>query len=297
MELPARTFHWTAGDVRRYHLALGAGTDPTDPVELRYVLEPGLCVLPTFALTIPAMLGVAAPDSYRRSRPEIAYPGIELDLSSVLHARQGLVVRRPLPTDGEVSVRVRIADIYDKGSAAVVVQEATMAGADGKELVTAESGLYALGAGGFGGRRGPSAESSRVAIPRRTPDFVLDVATVPQQALLYQLCGERNPIHSDPAVAAAAGFPRPILQGVCLYGMVCKAIVGAMLGGDADRVVSYSVRFAGVVYPGETVRARVWSATDGLVLTASVPEREDALVLVDGRLVIVGEPAGGTAPG
>ena len=115
--------------------------------------------------------------------------------------------------------------------------------------------------------------------PERSPDLSLDIPILPQQALLYRLCGDRNPLHSDPEFASAAGFPRPILHGLCTYGMTCKALTDALLDGDTARVGSYGARFAGVAFPGETLKASVWKEDGKLLATVTAPSREDAVVL------------------
>lgn len=119
----------------------------------------------------------------------------------------------------------------------------------------------------------------RPSPPDRAPDLVVDIPTLPQQALLYRMCGDRNPLHSDPGFAAAAGFPRPILHGLCTYGMTCKALVDAVLDGDATRVGSFGGRFAGVVFPGETLRAAIWVDGDRSVAVVDTGARRRAVVL------------------
>jgi acyl dehydratase len=269
-ELPEQPFAWTSSDVLLYHLALGAGQDPTAPGELRYATEKDLQVLPTFALVAP---------TFRQFEPPaVSFPGIEIDLAAVLHGGQELVVHRPLPTEGRATLRSRVADVYDKGSAAVVIQESEGVDEAGRALFTTRSSIFARGEGGFGGERGPSA---RVEAPDHEPDLEVHTTTLPQQALWYRLCGDRNPLHSDPDFAASAGFPRPILHGLCSYGMVCKALVDALLDGDATRVGAFSTRFAGVVYPGETLHTRVWRRDADWVVAATAVERDDAPVLAD----------------
>ncbi|CAM3495666.1 MaoC/PaaZ C-terminal domain-containing protein [Kibdelosporangium persicum] len=256
------TFEWMPSDVLLYHLALGAGANPTSEVELRYATEPDLQVLPTF--------GVVAPNFKRTKPPAVSYPGVEIDLAKVLHGQQEITVHRPLPVRATATISTRISDVYDKGKAAVIVQEATAVDSAGEPLYTTRSSIFARGEGGFGGSRGPSAS---VELPGRAPDFVLETPTLPQQALLYRLCGDRNPLHSDPAFAAAAGFPRPILHGLCTYGIVCKAVVDGVLGGDVSQVSGFATRFAGVVYPGETLRSQVWQEDKRLLVTCSVDDR------------------------
>jgi acyl dehydratase len=270
-ELPSHDLSWTASDVLLYHLAIGAGPD-----DLRYVYERDLRVLPTFAVVAPTLRDTTP--------PALTMPGVDVDLAAALHGRQELTVHRPLPVDGKARTRSVIADVQDKGSAAVIVVETRAADPAGEPLFTNRTTIFVRGEGGFGGRRG---ESSRVPVPSREPDAVVETPTWPQQALWYRLCGDRNPLHVDPAFAARAGFPRPILHGLCTYGVVCRAVVDALLDGDVGRVTGCSARFAGVVFPGETLRTRVWAeAPDRYVLTTSVVERDDAPALADTILTV-----------
>lgn len=274
-ELPAVQFGWTASDVLLYHLALGAGANPTDPRELRYATETDLQVLPTFA--------VVAPTVHATEPPRVSYPGIEIDLAKVLHGTQRIDLHGALPAQGKATAVTRVADIYDKGSAAVVVTETLVSDLDGEPLWTNTSSIFARGEGGFGGQRGPSSSTGR---PEREPDAVLSTATLPQQALWYRLLGDRNPLHSDPAFAAAAGFPAPILHGLGTYGIVCKTLVDEFLDGDVTRVRSFGVRFAGVVFPGETLRTLAWREDDRIVVETSVAERDNAPALSGAELVV-----------
>ena len=151
----------------------------------------------------------------------------------------------------------------------MIWSETTVTTPDGTPLWTQKRSIFARGEGGFGGERGPSTSSEP---PERAPDFELSIAVSPQQALLYRMCGDRNPLHSDPEFASAAGFPRPILHGLCTYGMTCKAMVDALLDGDTARVGSYGARFAGVVFPGETLKASVWKEDGRLRAVVTAPE-------------------------
>lgn len=267
------TFGWTPSDVLLYHLALGAGGDPADPRELRYVYERDLRVLPTFA-TVAANLRVFEP-------PSVSFPGVEVDLAKVVHGRQSVTLHQPIPVAGEAVARSRIADVLDKGKAAVVIQRTDVADTSGNPLWTAESSIFARGEGGFGGERGAS---DRVEVPDRAPDAVIDTPTLPQQALLYRLCGDRNPLHADPDFARTAGFDAPILHGLCTYGIVAKAVTDALLDAEVTRVASWSAKFAGIVQPGETLRTRVWRDGDTLVVTTTAPDRDEAPVLTDAVL-------------
>ncbi|MDT4917457.1 MAG: hypothetical protein QOH89_2157 [Pseudonocardiales bacterium] len=274
-ELPAEDFSWSSSDVLLYHLALGAGGDPVDPRELRYTIEDGLQVLPTFA--------VVAQTVHRFEPPVVEYPGVSIDLAKVLHGTQRVDVHRPLPADGKARATARVKGVYDKGAAAVVEVETLVTDLDGRPLWTNTSSIFARGEGGFGGDRGPSGPPPP---PDREPDAVIVTPTAPQQALWYRLVGDRNPLHSHPEFAAKAGFPRPILHGLCTYGMVCKAVVDAELEGDVSRVAGYGVRFAGVVYPGETLRTSVWREGDRRVLVTTVDERGDSPALTGAELVV-----------
>ena len=269
-ELPEVTFSWTASDVALYHLAVGAARDPLDAAGLRYVDDAAPKVLPTFA-TVAATF-------HATQAPTVSFPGIDIDLAKVVHGSQQITAHRPLPPEGKATTRKRIVEVQDKGSAAVIISEGVTVDETGEPLWTERSSIFAKGEGGFGGERGAS---SKVAYPDRAPDVTLQVPTLPNQALLYRLCGDRNPLHSDPAFAAAAGFPRPILHGLCTYGSVCRAVVDELLGGDVVAVADFSATFAGVVFPGETLDVAVWDEADRLLVTASVIDRENAPALAN----------------
>ncbi|BAD55304.1 MaoC family dehydratase N-terminal domain-containing protein [Nocardia farcinica] len=269
-QLPSREFAWTPSDVQLYHLGLGAGTRWTDEAELRYLDDREPQVLPTFA-TVAQTLHETEP-------PKVSFPGIDIDLAKVVHAHQEVQVHRPIPAAGKATSTGRISELWDKGSAAVIVQEHTITGSDGAPLWTTRSSIFAKGEGGFGGERGPS---TRTELPDRDPDAEVAIPTLPQQALLYRMLGDRNPLHSDPAFAKAAGFPAPILHGLCTYGLVCKAATDTVLDSDATRVTGFRARFAGVLFPGETIRARIWRGAGELTIAATVADRDDAPVLGD----------------
>ena len=275
-ELEPVEFSWVSSDVQLYSLALGAGSDPMDSRELRYLTDGTPQVLPTFS-------SVAA-SFHATEAPTVSVPGIEIELSRVLHASEAVTVPAPLPASGAGRAVTRITEIWDKGKAAVIFNETTVADSSGKTLWTVKRSIFARGEGGFGGERGPSTSAET---PERAADFEIDIPVLPQQALLYRLCGDRNPLHSDPEFAAAAGFPRPILHGLCTYGMTCKALVDTVLDADTTRVGSYGARFAGVVYPGEMLKASVWQDGDRLRAVVTAPSRGDETVLAGVELVAV----------
>ncbi|NLU82176.1 MaoC/PaaZ C-terminal domain-containing protein [Rhodococcus sp. HNM0569] len=262
-ELPTTEFAWTASDVQTYHLALGAGEHPLDEAELRYLDDRSPVVLPGFA--------TVAPSFHATEPPAVSFPGIEIDLAKVVHGSQAVTVHRPIPAEGKARTTTRIAEVWDKGKAAVIVQEGVTTDLDGEPLWTTRSSIFARGEGGFGGERGPS---ESVAYPDRPADETLRVRTLPQQALLYRMCGDRNPLHSSPEFAVAAGFPAPILHGLCTYGIVQRAIVDGLLSADPTAVGGFSARFAGVVFPGETLEVSCWREEGRVLATAGVVERE-----------------------
>jgi len=267
-------FSWTSSDVQLYHLALGAGRDPMDARELRYLTDGTPQVLPTFSSV--------ASTFHMTEAPKVSFPGIEIELSRVLHASEAVRVPAPLPPHGSARAVTQITDIWDKGKAAVILNETTVTDPAGNLLWTVNRSIFARGEGGFGGERGPSTSAET---PGRAADFEIDIPVLPQQALLYRLCGDRNPLHSDPGFASAAGFPRPILHGLCTYGMVCKALTDTVLDADTSRVGSYGARFAGVVYPGETLKASVWQDGNRFSAVVTVPSRGDETVLAGVELV------------
>jgi acyl dehydratase len=282
--LPDRSFSWSSSDVLLYHLGIGAGSragDNLDPKALRYTLDDGhLQVLPSF--------GIVAPTFHETNPPPLDLPGCDLNLAQVVHGSQAIEVHAPLPTEGSAVLSTRISDVWDKGKAAVIWQEgvarsvSTDSGAHGEELWTVRSSIFVRGEGGWGGDRG---QSNVVEVPDRKPDTDTAYQVTPQQALLYRLCGDRNPLHADPEFAQAAGFPAPILHGLCSYGIVLRTVTDDLLGGDAARVRAFAARFAGVVFPGETIRVQAWDEEDQIVVSATIDspraERDGAPVLAD----------------
>ncbi|MEU2558256.1 MaoC/PaaZ C-terminal domain-containing protein [Streptomyces longispororuber] len=268
------TITWGHKDVQLYHLGLGAGANPdkpdpaTDPDELRYTLESRLHVLPSFATVAGGGMGAMG---------GLSAPGIDVDLAAVLHGGQSVEPHRPIPVAGTATLTSKVAAIHDKGKAAVIVLRADAADDDGP-LWTSEAQLYVRGEGGFGGERGPSARS---ADPGRPADRSVDRPVRGDQALLYRLSGDWNPLHADPDFAKLAGFDRPILHGLCSYGMTLKAVVDTVLGGEVARVRACRTRFAGVAYPGETLRIGMWEEPGRVLARVTAVERDGAPVLTD----------------
>ncbi|MEU9365663.1 MaoC/PaaZ C-terminal domain-containing protein [Streptomyces avermitilis] len=260
---------WDHKDVLLYHLGLGAGIPATGPDELRYTLESRLHVLPSFA----TVAGAGSPGVIGG----LSMPGVDVDLARVLHGGQSVELHRPIPVTGTATATSRIAAVYDKGKAAVLVMRTEVADAEGP-LWTNDAQIFVRGEGGWGGERGPS---TRLEPPAGEPTAVVERPIREDQALLYRLSGDWNPLHADPEFAKLAGFDRPILHGLCTYGMTLKAVVDTRLAGDVTRVRSYRTRFAGVVFPGETLRIRMWQRDGRVQVSVTAVERDDAPVLAD----------------
>ena len=259
-------------DVILYHLGVGAGVPPTDPNELAYTYEQNLKVLPSF-VTVARGGGNALFNT----------PGLEFNPALMLHGEQEVEIHKALPPEAKLRGKTRIADIFDKGKAALVVVENNVSDESGDPLFTTRMSLFMRGEGGFGGPSGPKVGNEA---PDREPDGVVESTTLPQQAVLYRLNGDKNPLHIDPDFAAKGGFERPIIHGLCSYGIVCKAVVDGALGGDTTKVASYQARFRGVAYPGETYRTLYWREGDRLIVQARIKERDDAVVISNAVVTI-----------
>ncbi|WP_434086236.1 MaoC/PaaZ C-terminal domain-containing protein [Mycobacterium lentiflavum] len=212
--LPQRQSSWTPSEVILYHLGVGAGSTPTDPAELEYTYEAHLKVLPSYRV-IPAV--PMLPDMLK-------VPGIDVDFAQLLYGEQELEIHQALPVHAEVCTSATICDIADKGGGALVVLEAvTTEAATAQPLVTNRFSAFVRGEGGFG-RASSRTPGTAPPAPTGPSDAEITCSTVPSQALLYRLSGDMNPIHADPVFARRGGFERPILHGLCSYGMVCKAV-------------------------------------------------------------------------
>jgi acyl dehydratase len=254
------TYSWTRDQVILYHLGVGAGVPATDPGELEYTYEKNLKVLPSYGV-IPVFGSLVSLGSI---------PGLQFNMAMLLHGEQDLEIHRPIPTSGTIQSAGEVVGIYDKGKAALVVLEVKSRDEAGEPLFTNRFSLFLRGEGGFGGESGPKAGNQP---PEREPDGVVESPTLPQQALVYRLSGDKNPLHADPEFAKLGGFDTPIIHGLCSYGIVCKAIVDDALAGDVGRVARYQVRFAGVAFPGETYVTSYWKQDDQILIQASTKER------------------------
>jgi acyl dehydratase len=200
----------------------------------------------------------------------VGLEGLSFNPMMLLHGEQDLVLHKALPARAKVENTGRVSDVFDKGKGALVVVETETKDESGDLLCTNRFSAFIRGEGGFGGESGPAPGNEA---PAREPDVVAESPTLPQQALLYRLSGDKNPLHVDPNMAALGGFDQPILHGLCSFGIVCKAAVDKALDGDVTRVARYQARFSGVVFPGETIVTSIWREGDKVVLSAATKER------------------------
>jgi acyl dehydratase len=273
-KLPEGEASYTQDQVILYHLGLGigAGSAQTDPKQLEYTYEKDLKVLPSFAV-IPAfgaMGGLAS------------IPGMDFNFAMLLHGEQDIQIHKPIPTAQKLEISGSIPEIYDKGKAALVILESTAKDETGEDLFTNRFSLFIRGEGGFGGDSGPKAGNQA---PDRAPDGTVETTTLPQQALLYRLSGDKNPLHADPDFAKMAGFDQPIIHGLCSYGIALKAVVDDALDGDTGKVARYQARFAGVAFPGETYITSYWKEGDKIFLEAKSKER-DAVIISNAAITL-----------
>lgn len=266
-----RTQAYTDRDTMLYALSLGFGSDPLDLDELRFVYEENLVALPSMAVVL-CHLGAW-----------IANPATGATRSKVVHGEQRVFVHKPLPPTGTLASKARIVGVEDKGAdkGALIHVERVMTDFDtGEPLVTVVNTSFCRADGGFEGSFGPSFQSH--VLPGRAPDQVVDLPTRPDAALWYRLNVDRNPLHVDPEAAQRAGYPRPILHGLCTYGMAARAIVSGVLGYRADRLRSLQARFSSAVFPGELLRFELWIDASTVSFRATVPARGKT-VLDNGR--------------
>lgn len=264
-------------EVMLYALGVGFGRDPMNEKELPFVYEEHLQPVPTMANVIAWGAG------NMREKTGVNY-------TMVLHGEQRLTLHRQLPIEANVIADTRVVGAFDKGAAkgAVIVSETELRlKASNLPLVTLSSTMFARGDGGFlkDGQKSEGEPPAPHPIPDRAPDHVVVCDTRPDQALLYRLSGDRNPLHADPKVAKEAGFKMPILHGLGTYGTCCRAIITSVCNYDASKIRQFNVRFSSPVYPGENITTEIWQDGNVISFRAWVKER-DTMVINNGKCVL-----------
>ena len=243
---------WTSKQSLMYALGVGAGVSDPTGFELEFTTENSDGITQRALPTMGVVIGGARTPDFGSFNPVF-----------LLHAEQQITCHREIPAEGSGIATGRVGNIYDKGKAALVYLETDVVGTNGEARWSTSAGLFLGGEGGWGGDRGPSNDW---AAPDRDPDHVVSTATRNDQALLYRLSGDRNPLHSDPTFAAAAGFDTPILHGLCTYGFTGRALLHAACGSDPARFGSLGGRFKSPVVPGEVLDVHAWEVDGETVL-------------------------------
>jgi acyl dehydratase len=264
---------WDSKDALLYAVGVGAGSiDPLAPDELKYTTENSINVeqrvLPTFGV----MLAIAPVD----------YGAIgEINFANLVHGEQSIHLHQPIPVEGTVRNVGKVTGIYDKGSGMVISSEATSLLVEtGEPLLTSTTSAFIRGAGGWGGDRGPTGPKN--VPPEREPDQVVTYQTRIDQPLIYRLSGDRNPLHSDPEFAKLAGFPKPILHGLCTFGFTGRALLHALADGDDRKLTGVEARFAKPVFPGQPLTVKIWRTGDGEAVYTTENGDGD-VVIAEGR--------------
>jgi acyl dehydratase len=271
LRIPDTERSYTEKDVILYALGIGLGQNPADPAELAFVYEKNLKVLPTF----PVVLGFEP--FLLRDR----HTGVNFEMT--VHGEESLTLHRLPATAGSIVARHRIHDVIDKGAgkgALLLIERAIFDKAAAEPIATIRQTVFCRADGGFSGATRPSPPVH--PLPERAPDHVCDLPTRPEMALIYRLSADVNPLHADPEVARAAGFERPILQGLGTFGVAGHAILRAVCGYDPARLRSIAGRFSAPVYPGETIRTEIWRDGSVVSFRASIVGR-DVVAINNGR--------------
>lgn len=271
-DIPVR---YTERDTMLYALGIGIGAEATDAGQLRYVYEKDLQAVPTMV----AVLG--SPGSWMRT------PSTGVDFFKLVHGEQDVRIVRALPSEGNLIARNRVHSITDKGAgkgAVVVLLRELMDAASGELIAQIRQLNFLRGDGGFSAESGISDAGPEAlpAIEERPADIEISLSSLEQAALIYRLSGDYNPLHADPEFATRAGFARPILHGLCTYGMACHAVLRSVCDYDAARFKRLAARFTSPVYPGETIRFEIWKNAPGLLRLRAHVDARSVVVLNNG---------------
>ncbi|KAJ3093174.1 hypothetical protein HK102_003582 [Quaeritorhiza haematococci] len=285
-QFPEHAFHITEKDVILY--ALGLGAKRTD-LDLVYENSDKFLTLPTFGV-IPAMACQTATIPFNDFLPEF-------NPMMLLHGEQYLEIKKPLPTSGKLISKGRVVDILDKGKAAAVILGVTTKDEAGNVVCENESTLFIRGLGGFGGKKNVDrgAASAPNNPPNRPPDAVIREKTSEDQAALYRLSGDLNPLHIDPDMSKMGGFDVPILHGLCTFGIAGKHILRKYADSDTAKFKSIKVRFAKHVFPGETLETQMWKEGNKVIFQVRVVER-DAIAISNAAVELEGPATASAAP-
>ncbi len=268
-------FGYTDRDVMLYAYGIGLGADPMNEKELPFVNEAYYTAKPL--RVVPTFASVAA---------WTASPGhIDINRLLVVDGERDITFHKPMPVAANITADSSVVGLFDKGKdkGAVIMRQTILRDETGDALVTILSSGFARGDGGFGGPSGGQPEAHKV--PTRAPDRSVDISTRPDQALVYRLSGDRNPLHSDPEFASRAGFPRPILHGMCTYGITCRGVLQTYADYDPAAFKQHAARFSSPVYPGETVTMDMWKDGNVVSFEARVKER-NVTVIKSGKTVL-----------
>ena len=260
-------FSYTQRDSIIYGLGIGLGKDPMDATELKYVYENGLIAFPSMAT------------NFQYKSPLLLKA--KLNMIMIVHGEQGVTLHQPMPASADVISDTKVVNCYDRGAskgAIIEVETNVRLKKDNSPLCTLTSKTFARGDGGFGGEDVPASIPVEL---NDTPDIIHEVTTTEDQALIFRLSGDSNPLHSDPNFAKMAGYPKPILHGLCSYGVACRSIVETLCEKDSKKLKKFNVRFSSPVYPGETIVTEMWKKNDEIHFQSKVKER-DKVVLKNG---------------